>query len=109
MERTLKDFITSVILDCGKDLELLNGAIKHVKNQAEILAENGCACVDDETVKAWVIKYLENPVKQEKKAVEKPKKVKAKEEKPKIEEKAEEHSQFESIKGEQTTFDLGVV
>lgn len=75
MAITLKEYINQVLLDMGKDLELEKQIEEKVHELArkELNGEDGC--IDNETIKEWVIKLAneEKVVVEEKKAVKKPK------------------------------------
>lgn len=86
MANTLKDFVTDIILDLGKDLEELDKTIDHITECARKEKKGNCACVSDDVVKQWAIDYLTGNVKQEKVVTKKEKKVNKVEEKIKSEE-----------------------
>ena len=90
---TLDDFIAKVLADYG--LPFQQSSIRsYVMDQARAVAVRNVACIDDDTVKDWIINYSPNKGSWEEKHIEKKAEVKPpvqKKFKPvKIEEKKEE-------------------
>lgn len=69
---SLKEFIEKVKIESSLDIDV-EKCVKFIRDEARKQATDGCAAVDDETVREWILKFAEQPV--EKKEVKHEEKV----------------------------------
>lgn len=59
------EFIEKVKVESSLDIDTLK-CMKHITEEARKVAKDGCVCVDDDTVREWILKFAEMPVEEKK-------------------------------------------